>query len=67
MEEQQRLRKIKKLILEFLTSEGSSKAADIALQIDLSPARTSVLISELAASGKILPEGNGRSRRYRLL
>lgn len=54
----------KKLILKFLLSEGSSKAADIAEHIGLSPARTRVLLSELADEGNVQAEGNGRSRRY---
>ena len=56
----------KKLILEFLHSQGSSKAVDIAMHIGLSSARARVILSELMADGKIQIEGNGRSRRYML-
>ena len=35
--------------------------------IGLSPARTRVLLTELADAGKVCAEGNGRLRRYGLL
>ena len=57
----------KRLILKFLAAEGSSKAVDIAAHIGLSPARTRVLLTELADAGKVCAEGNGRLRRYGLL
>ena len=56
----------KKLILDFLHSQGSSKATDIAMYIGLSSARARVILSELADDGKVQTEGNGRSRRYML-
>ncbi len=58
--------KTKKAILAFLSDQESRKASEIAAQIGLSPARTRVLLAELSAEGRIRPEGNGRSRRYRI-
>ena len=57
------------LILPFTEKQAektSRKASEIAAQIGLSPARTRVLLAELSAEGRIRPEGNGRSRRYRI-
>ena len=57
------------LILPFTENQAektSRKASEIAAQIGLSPARTRVLLAELSAEGRIRPEGNGRSRRYRI-
>ena len=57
------------LILPFTAKQAektSRKASEIAAQIGLSPARTRVLLAELSAEGRIRPEGNGRSRRYRI-
>ena len=57
------------LILPFTEKQAektSRKASEIAAQIGLSPARTRVLPAELSAEGRIRPEGNGRSRRYRI-
>ena len=58
--------KTKKAILAFLSDQESRKASEITAQIGLSPARTRVLLAELSAEGRIRPEGNGRSRRYRI-
>ena len=58
--------KTRKAILAFLSDQESRKASEIAAQIGLSPARTRVLLAELSAEGRIRPEGNGRSRRYRI-
>lgn len=58
--------KNKQQIVAFLKKESSPKAAEIAEYINLSPARTRVLLSELTEDGIIQPEGNGRSRRYRI-
>ncbi len=58
--------KTRKAILTFLSDQESRKASEIAAQIGLSPARTRVLLAELSAEGRIRPEGNGRSRRYRI-
>ena len=54
----------KKLIIDYLLTEGPKKAAEIGEHIGLSSPRTRVLLSELAEDGQIVPEGNGRSRRY---
>lgn len=57
------------LILPFTEKQAektSRKASEIAAQIGLSTARTRVLLAELSAEGRIRPEGNGRSRRYRI-
>lgn len=57
----------KRLIIEFLLDNGSSKAIDIGAYLGLSSARTRVLLSELAKEGKVQTEGNGRLRKYGLL
>ena len=54
----------KKRIISFLDSKGSCKAAEIAAYIELSSARTRVLLSELIEDGKIQATGTGRARRY---
>ncbi|MDE7418066.1 MAG: putative DNA binding domain-containing protein [Lachnospiraceae bacterium] len=54
----------KNKIITFLQGAGSSKAVDIAMHIGLSSARTRVILSELIDEGKVLSNGNGRSRRY---
>ena len=51
-------------LLSFLDSKGSCKAAEIAAYIELSSARTRVLLSELIEDGKIQATGTGRARRY---
>ncbi len=56
----------KKSIMDFLESEGDSKAKEIAEHLGLSSARTRVILSELADEGKVQIQGNGRSRRYGL-
>lgn len=57
----------KNRIITFLQEAGSSKAADIAMHIGLSSARTRVILSELIDEGRVQADGNGRSRRYCLL
>lgn len=54
----------KRQIMNYLATEGSSRAADIAEHIKLSLARTRVLLSELTNDGKMQTEGSGRTRRY---
>lgn len=56
----------KKRIIAFLDSQGSCKAAEIAAYIELSPARTRVLLSELIKDGKIQVTGSSRACRYRV-
>lgn len=57
----------KNKIITFLQETGSSKAADIAMHIGLSSARTRVILSELIDEGRVQADGNCRSRRYCLL
>lgn len=54
----------KQSIINLIAQNGSANSADIAAHIDLSQARTRVLLSESSDDGKIKPHGNGRSRRY---
>lgn len=54
----------KNRVIIFLQGAGSSKAADIAMHIGLSSARTRVILSELIDEGRVHADGNGRSRRY---
>lgn len=54
----------KRQIINYLATEGTSRAADIAEHIKLSLARTRVLLSELTNDGKMQTEGSGRTRRY---
>lgn len=54
----------KRMIMDYLTLNGESKANDIAQYIELSGARTRVLLSELIEEGNVEPKGNGRSRKY---
>ena len=57
----------KNRIIAFLADNGGSKAIDIADHINLSSARTRVLLSELAREGKVKTGGAGRSRIYVLV
>ena len=52
------------MIMDYLTLNGESKANDIAQYIELSGARTRVLLSELIEEGNVEPKGHGRSRKY---
>lgn len=54
----------KRQIMNYLATEGTSRAADIAEHIKLSLERTRVLLSELTNDGKMQTEGSGRTRRY---
>lgn len=54
----------KKRILLFLKENGKTQSIEIAEHLQLSQARVRVLLSDLIDEGKILPQGNGRSRYY---
>ena len=56
----------KQSILAFIAESGSASSADIAEYIGLSQARVRALLLELGHEEKIIPFGNGRSRRYAL-
>ena len=53
----------KNKIISFLKSNGSSKASDIAKELNLSPARVRAILSEME---NIITEGANRNRLYRL-
>ena len=64
--EQNKLRKTEEkyaLIRKYLKKNGLSKTADIANAIDLSPARTRVILKEMP---DIVCEGKTNTRKYRL-
>ena len=44
--------------------QNGAGTSEIAAQIELSNARTRVLLAELISEGRIHLEGNGRARRY---
>ena len=53
----------KEKIRKFLTENGLSKTRDIADYLDLSPARTRAILSEMA---DIEVVGENRNRKYRI-
>ena len=54
----------KRRIKEYLMQNESMASSEIAEYVQLSPARLRVLLAELVSEGKIIPIGNGRSRKY---
>ena len=51
-------------IVAFIKKQNGAGSSEIADQIELSSARTRVLLAELITDGRIYSEGNGRARRY---
>lgn len=51
-------------IFAYILQNGSAGSSEIAAYLELSAARVRVLLAELTAEGRIIPQGNGRSRRY---
>nr|WP_300813575.1 RNA-binding domain-containing protein [uncultured Acetatifactor sp.] len=51
-------------IFAYILQNGSAGSSEIAAYLELSTARVRVLLAELTAEGRIIPQGNGRSRRY---
>lgn len=51
-------------IFAYILQNGSAGFSEIAAYLELSAARVRVLLAELTAEGRIIPQGNGRSRRY---
>ena len=54
----------KKKIEKFIAKQESVKTAEIAEYINLSEARTRVLLAEMINENIILPDGIGKSRHY---
>ena len=53
------------MIVGFIAERGQAKTAAIADAVRLSQPRVRVLLAELSAEGRIMPEGEGRARVYR--
>ena len=51
-------------IVTYTRTRSGTGTAEVAAHIQLSAARTRALLAELVAEGQIVPEGNGRARRY---
>ena len=51
-------------IVSYIQMQNGAGTSEIATQIELSDARTRVLLAELISEGRIYLEGNGRARRY---
>lgn len=51
-------------IFAYILQNGSAGSSEIAAYLEFSAARVRVLLAELTAEGRIIPQGNGRSRRY---
>lgn len=54
----------KNKIVSFLQKQNGVSSYEIAEHIGLSVSRTKSLLVDLTAEGRIIPKGNGRSRRY---
>ncbi|MBR6951392.1 MAG: hypothetical protein IKH56_06645 [Oscillospiraceae bacterium] len=50
----------------YTETNGSASSSELSEILDLSAARIRVLLSELIEKGQLIPQGNGRSRRYYL-
>ena len=51
-------------IVSYIQKQNGAGTSEIAAQIELSTARTRVLLAELISEGRICAEGNGRARKY---
>ena len=54
----------KEQIVSYVQKQNGAGSSEIAAQIELSIARTRVLLAELISEGRIYAEGNGRARKY---
>ncbi|MBQ6316117.1 MAG: winged helix-turn-helix domain-containing protein [Oscillospiraceae bacterium] len=55
----------KEKMLAFILEHKTASSSEIADYTHLSPSRVRFLLSELTEEGKVIPEGRGRTRRYR--
>lgn len=53
-------------IVSYIQKQNGAGTSEIDAQIELSTARTRVLLAELVIEGRIYFEGNGRARRYKV-
>ena len=58
------LKEYEMLILDYLSSQGTAKAKDIAKHINLSIPQTKTYLYRLVNSGKIIPSGTIKNRTY---
>ena len=56
----------KEKVIAFVSSGGEYSAAEIAEMLDLSPARTRVILKEMCDEGHIESTGGTKGRRYRM-
>ena len=54
----------KEQIVSYIQKQNGAGTSEIADRIELSTARTRVLLAELISEGQIYAEGNGRARKY---
>ena len=51
-------------IVSYIQKQNGAGTSEIADRIELSTARTRVLLAELISEGRIYADGNGRARKY---